>query len=158
MRRCFGYMAAASLLLGSFALTGSLRAAAEETETIAVEGERSAAEEATSIADADEIGGSGSAAEGAKPADGDTGEASENTAGTADGLPEGISSLELTRLMGNGTNLGNTMEACDNGYRGGNTTEDIAAAYSLAEAEKIWIGQKNRLTILTINCMLRLEI
>ena len=126
MRRCFGYMAAASLLLGSFALTGSLRAAAEETETIAVEGERSAAEEVTSIADTDEIGGSGSAAEGAKPAAGDTGEASENAAGTADSLPKGISSLELTRLMGNGTNLGNTMEACDNGYRGGNTTDDIS--------------------------------
>ncbi|MBQ4639132.1 MAG: glycoside hydrolase family 5 protein [Clostridia bacterium] len=28
-------------------------------------------------------------------------------------MREGISSLELTRLMGNGTNLGNTMEACD---------------------------------------------
>ena len=34
------------------------------------------------------------------------------------------SSLELTRLMGNGTNLGNTFEACDNGYRGGNVTDD----------------------------------
>ncbi len=28
-------------------------------------------------------------------------------------MREGISSLEFTRLMGNGTNLGNTMEACD---------------------------------------------
>ena len=35
-----------------------------------------------------------------------------------------ISSLELTRLMGNGTNLGNTLEACNNGAQYGNTTDD----------------------------------
>lgn len=29
-------------------------------------------------------------------------------------MRQGISSLELTRMMGNGTNLGNTFEACDN--------------------------------------------
>lgn len=35
--------------------------------------------------------------------------------GTADDgvMREGLTSVELTRLMGNGTNLGNTMEACD---------------------------------------------
>ena len=41
----------------------------------------------------------------------------------ADGLP---SSVELTRLMGNGTNLGNTMEACNNGAQYGHTTDDPA--------------------------------
>ena len=34
------------------------------------------------------------------------------------------SSIELTHRMGNGTNLGNTMEACDNTLRGGNVTDD----------------------------------
>ena len=35
---------------------------------------------------------------------------------TADGgvMREGLTALELTRLMGNGTNLGNTLEACNN--------------------------------------------
>ena len=37
-----------------------------------------------------------------------------------------VSSVGFTRLMGNGTNLGNTFEACDNGYRGGNVTEDTS--------------------------------
>ena len=32
--------------------------------------------------------------------------------------------LEITRLMGNGVNLGNTFEACNNGKLGGCTTED----------------------------------
>ena len=38
-------------------------------------------------------------------------------------MREGLSALELTRLMGNGTNLGNTFEACDNtrGYVPGNS-------------------------------------
>ena len=34
------------------------------------------------------------------------------------------SSIELTRMMGNGTNLGNTFEACNNGAQYGNTTDD----------------------------------
>ena len=34
------------------------------------------------------------------------------------------SSIELTRRMGNGINLGNTMEACDNTLMGGNITDD----------------------------------
>ncbi len=34
------------------------------------------------------------------------------------------SSIELTHRMGNGTNLGNTFEACNNGMAGGNTTDD----------------------------------
>ena len=33
-------------------------------------------------------------------------------------------SLEMTRRMGNGINLGNTMEACNNGKSGGMTSED----------------------------------
>ncbi|MBQ3667976.1 MAG: glycoside hydrolase family 5 protein, partial [Clostridia bacterium] len=37
-----------------------------------------------------------------------------------------ISSIELTRLMGNGTNLGNTFEACNNGAQYGNTTDDTS--------------------------------
>ena len=32
--------------------------------------------------------------------------------------------LEMTRRMGNGTNLGNTLEACNNGAQYGNTTDD----------------------------------
>ena len=32
--------------------------------------------------------------------------------------------VEMTRRMGNGINLGNTMEACNNGKSGGNTTDD----------------------------------
>ncbi len=36
------------------------------------------------------------------------------------------SSVELTRLMGNGTNLGNTMEACNSGKLFGRTTDDPA--------------------------------
>ena len=32
--------------------------------------------------------------------------------------------VAMTRLMGNGINLGNTMEACNNGVLGGNTTDD----------------------------------
>ena len=35
-------------------------------------------------------------------------------------------SLEMARLMGNGINLGNTFEACDNGMHGGNITDDPA--------------------------------
>ena len=35
-------------------------------------------------------------------------------------------SVELTRLMGNGINLGNTFEACNNGMSGGCTTDDPA--------------------------------
>ncbi len=34
--------------------------------------------------------------------------------------------IGMTRLMGNGINLGNTMEACNNGKSGGNTTDDPA--------------------------------
>ncbi len=34
------------------------------------------------------------------------------------------SAIELTRLMGNGTNLGNTMEACNSGAQYGNTSDD----------------------------------
>ncbi len=37
-----------------------------------------------------------------------------------------LTAVEMTRLMGNGINLGNTMEACNNGARGGNTTDDPA--------------------------------
>ena len=33
------------------------------------------------------------------------------------------SAIEMTRLMGNGINLGNTMEACNNGKSGGNTID-----------------------------------
>ncbi len=36
--------------------------------------------------------------------------------------------IEMTRRMGNGINLGNTMEACNNGKSGGNTT-DITSHY-----------------------------
>ena len=32
--------------------------------------------------------------------------------------------IEMTRRMGNGINLGNTMEACNNGILGGNTSDD----------------------------------
>ena len=49
--------------------------------------------------------------------------ASAETAGTADGLPENLTAVEMTRLMGNGINLGNTMEACNNGVRGGNVSD-----------------------------------
>ena len=49
--------------------------------------------------------------------------ASAETAGTADGLPENLTAVEMTRLMGNGINLGNTMEACNNGARGGNVSD-----------------------------------
>ena len=34
--------------------------------------------------------------------------------------------VALTRLMGNGINLGNTFEACNNGMSGGNTTDDVS--------------------------------
>ena len=37
---------------------------------------------------------------------------------------EAPGSLALTRMMGNGINLGNTFEACNNGMSGGNTTDD----------------------------------
>ncbi len=37
------------------------------------------------------------------------------------GIP---SSMELTRMMGNGINLGNTLEACNNGAQFGNTSDD----------------------------------
>ncbi len=47
-------------------------------------------------------------------------------AGIAEGTADltAVSSVELTRLMGNGTNLGNTFEACNNGILAGNTTDD----------------------------------
>ncbi len=50
------------------------------------------------------------------------------TLGTAAGVCEdGIpSAVELTRLMGNGVNLGNTFEACNAGARAGRTTDDPA--------------------------------
>ena len=35
-----------------------------------------------------------------------------------------LNAVEMTRLMGNGINLGNTMEACNNGARAGNTTDN----------------------------------
>ena len=34
-----------------------------------------------------------------------------------------LTAVEMTRLMGNGINLGNTMEACNNGASGGNTSD-----------------------------------
>ena len=37
-----------------------------------------------------------------------------------------LTAVEMTRRMGNGINLGNTMEACNNGKSGGNTTDDTA--------------------------------
>ena len=48
-------------------------------------------------------------------------------AGSADDgvMREGLTALELTRLMGNGTNLGNTFEACDN--KRGNFSSDPKA-------------------------------
>ncbi|MBR4500413.1 MAG: glycoside hydrolase family 5 protein [Clostridia bacterium] len=49
-------------------------------------------------------------------------------AGAAHGGEALPSSLELTRLMGNGINLGNTFEACNNGMSGGNTT-DVTSYY-----------------------------
>ena len=36
----------------------------------------------------------------------------------------GLTAIEMTRLMGNGINLGNTMEACNNGASFGNVTDD----------------------------------
>lgn len=36
-----------------------------------------------------------------------------------------LSAIEMTRLMGNGINLGNTLEACNNGKSGGNVTDDV---------------------------------
>ena len=39
-------------------------------------------------------------------------------------LPEDLTAIEMTRLMGNGINLGNTMESCDASNRGGNTTDN----------------------------------
>ena len=38
--------------------------------------------------------------------------------------PGSLTAVEMTRLMGNGINLGNTMEACDNSRGKGNTTDD----------------------------------
>ena len=38
-------------------------------------------------------------------------------------LPEELTAVEMTRLMGNGINLGNTMEACDASNRGGFTVD-----------------------------------
>ncbi len=49
-------------------------------------------------------------------------------------MREGLTAIELTRLMGNGTNLGNTLEACDN--KRGNFTQDPL------EYERCW-GQPN---------------
>ena len=40
----------------------------------------------------------------------------------AEDLP--TDAVEMTRRMGNGINLGNTMEACNNGVKGGNISED----------------------------------
>ena len=40
----------------------------------------------------------------------------------AEDAPE--NAIEMTRRMGNGINLGNTMEACNGGALGGNTTDD----------------------------------
>lgn len=47
-------------------------------------------------------------------------------------MRQGISSLELTRLMGNGTNLGNTFEACDNaeGYVEGKLPTEYETMWS----------------------------
>ncbi|MBR0512992.1 MAG: glycoside hydrolase family 5 protein [Clostridia bacterium] len=42
--------------------------------------------------------------------------------GLAEDAPE--NAIEMTRRMGNGINLGNTMEACNGGALGGNTTDD----------------------------------
>ncbi len=44
----------------------------------------------------------------------------------AEANPERITALEMTRRMGNGINLGNTLEACDNGARGGSVSRDPA--------------------------------
>ena len=41
-------------------------------------------------------------------------------------LGEDVSSIEMTRRMGNGINLGNTLEACNNGAQFGNTTDDVS--------------------------------
>ena len=41
---------------------------------------------------------------------------------TPEDMPD--NAIEMTRRMGNGINLGNTMEACNNGKSGGNTTEN----------------------------------
>ena len=37
---------------------------------------------------------------------------------------DSLTAVEMTRRMGNGINLGNTMEACNNGKLGGNTTDN----------------------------------
>ena len=42
----------------------------------------------------------------------------------AEELPS--NAVEMTRRMGNGINLGNTLEACNNGIRGGNITDNTA--------------------------------
>ena len=52
------------------------------------------------------------------------GAAAEDVSGAEEILPANLTAVEMTRLMGNGINLGNTMEACNNGIRGGNTTDD----------------------------------
>ncbi len=39
-------------------------------------------------------------------------------------IPENLTAVEMTRLMGNGINLGNTMEACDASNRGGNISDN----------------------------------
>ncbi len=46
-------------------------------------------------------------------------------------MRQGLSALELTRLMGNGTNLGNTFEACDNtrGYVPGNAPQTYEVSW-----------------------------
>ncbi len=44
--------------------------------------------------------------------------------GAEDAAQPPADSLELSRLMGNGINLGNTFEACNNGMQGGWTTDD----------------------------------
>ena len=49
------------------------------------------------------------------------GAAAEEAAG-----PESLTAVEMTRRMGNGINLGNTMEACNNSRIAGNTTDNPA--------------------------------
>ena len=44
----------------------------------------------------------------------------------ADADLSGLNAVEMTRVMGNGINLGNTMEACNGGASGGSTSDDPA--------------------------------
>ena len=54
----------------------------------------------------------------------------ESADGTKEILPGSLTAVEMTRLMGNGINLGNTMEACNNGKNGG-FTQDIPTYYEM---------------------------